>query len=53
MIFEQDDTNTKHIYKNHVNTDMKFNKFKELCDKFWKDKFLCIVIDIESDINNW
>ena len=52
IIFKQDDSNTKHIYKNHVNTDMKFNKFKELCDKCWKDKFGFIVIDKERDINN-
>ena len=52
IIFKQNASETKDIYKNHVNTDMKFNKFKELCDKCWKDKLGFIVIAKESDINN-
>ena len=36
-IFRQDDVNLKHIYDEHVNTDMSYNRFKEFCGKCWGD----------------
>lgn len=44
IIFKQDDTNLKHIYNDHVNADMSFEKFKELCGKAWAEKFGFLVI---------
>ena len=32
-IFRQDEVNVKHIYDDHVNTDMTYVQFKELCSK--------------------
>ena len=31
VIFRQDEMNLKHIYTDHVNTDMMFEKFKNVC----------------------
>lgn len=51
-IFRQDDTNLKHIYNDHVNTDMSFNEFKNLCAKCWDhNKYSFLLIDKESEIN--
>lgn len=51
VLFRQDDTNLKHIYDDHVNSDMTFVQFKELCNKCWKDdKYGFIVIDRDSPI---
>ena len=52
IIFSQDELNLKHIYNNHVNTDMKFNEFKDVCHECWKNKHGFLVIDKDSDINN-
>lgn len=52
IVFKQDDRNLQHIYKDHVNTDMSFQKFKEMCTEVWKhgrNKF--IVIDKDREIN--
>lgn len=52
VIFKQDDTNLKHVYNDHVNTDMSYNKFKDTCSQAWKDNNGFLVIDKESDIEN-
>jgi hypothetical protein len=52
VIFRQDEMNLKHIYKDHVNTDMSFELFKELCSQCWYEKFGFLVIDKDSDIND-
>ena len=36
-IFRQDEVNLNHIYYDHVNTDMTYIQFKELCSKWWRD----------------
>lgn len=52
IVFRQDELNLKHIYADHVNTDMSFDKFKEICNKIWSgDKYEFLVIDKESGIN--
>lgn len=53
IIFRQDDMNMKHIYDDHINTDMSFTKFRELCGMCWnKNKYGFIVIAKDDDINN-
>lgn len=52
VLFKQDDMNLKHVYNDHVNTDMVYEKFRELCSKAWKNKFGFLVIDKDSDIEN-
>lgn len=52
ILFKQDDTNLKHIYADHVNTDMKFEQFKILCSDVWNaDSHGFVVIDKESAID--
>lgn len=53
MVFKQDFKNLHHIYHDHVNTDMTFEKFKDMCFKVWNsslNEFL--VIDKDSVLNN-
>jgi len=51
VLFRQDDVNLKHIYDNHVNTDMALLNFKSLCSKCWMDKHGFLVIDKDRPIN--
>lgn len=53
VIFRQDETNLKHIYNDHVNTDMSFENFKKLCLQCWhEDGHGFTVVDKTSDIKN-
>ena len=49
-IFPQDRTNIKHIYDDHVNTDMSFNTFLEICALCWKEPFSFLVINKDNAI---
>lgn len=51
VLFKQDDMNLKHVYSDHVNTDMEFAKFKELCSNAWKNKHGFIVISKEDEVD--
>lgn len=52
VIFQQDEMNLKHIYNDHVNTDMPFEKFKNLCLQCWNSSdHGFIVIDKNSSMN--
>lgn len=44
ILFKQDDINLKHVYDEHVTTDMPFRKFKELCGNCWKTIYGFVVI---------
>lgn len=50
IIFKQDEMNLRHIYNDHVNTDMLFSDFRRLCAECWKDKYEFVVIDKDSSI---
>lgn len=52
VIFKQDDTNLKHIYVEHVNSDMSWGQFKSLCSLIWKQKHQFMVINKDCDMNN-
>lgn len=51
VLFKQDDMNLRHIYSDHVNTDMTFETFKLLCSLAWKDKYGFLVVSKDSDFN--
>jgi len=52
ILFRQDDVNFKHINDDHVNTDMSYNHFKNLCSKCSVDGKHCfIVVDKDRGIN--
>lgn len=52
VIFQQDATNLKHIYDDHINTDMSFQEFKDLCSTCWRQSYDFIVVDKDSSLNN-
>lgn len=45
IMFQQDVTNLKHIYDDHVNIDMSYQDFKEICSYCWANKFEFLTID--------
>lgn len=52
VLFKQDERNMRHVYNDHVNTDMSFDVFKKVCDEAWKsDKYGFLVVDKDSDMN--
>lgn len=52
VIFRQDEMNLKHIWSDHVNTDMAFENFKKLCLQCWHDEHGFVVIDKTSVLQN-
>lgn len=52
IIFKQDEVNLKHIYDEHVNTDMTYSSFKDVCIECWKNKFGFFVLVKDADIDN-
>lgn len=52
MIFKQDETNLKHVYDDHVNVDMPYQKFKEMCSFCWKEPYGFLVINKNCEINS-
>lgn len=52
VLFKQDDMNLKHVYDDHVSTDMPFEEFKNLCRTCWEDKHGVLVIVKENDLQN-
>ena len=43
ILFKQDDTNLKYVYNDHVNTDMFYKDFCELCRCCWQQKYGFVV----------
>lgn len=52
ILFKQDETNLKHVYSDHVNTDMSYDQFKGICAQVWLKNNGFLVIDKESDIHD-
>lgn len=51
ILFQQDGTNLKHVYNDHVNTDMSYETFCSLCRRCWREKYGFVVIDKDSAMN--
>lgn len=52
IIFKQDELNLKKIFSDHVNPDISFSQFLDICKECWKNKYGFMVIDKDSDISN-
>lgn len=52
VLFKQDDINLKHVYQEHVNTDMSWTQFREMCSKVWSEPFSYLVINKDCEKNN-
>lgn len=52
VLFKQDDMNLRHVYNDHVNTDMSYTEFKSVCSACWNgEKYGFLVIDKDSELN--
>lgn len=51
IIFKQDETNLKHIYNEHVNTDINWPVFKQLCSTIWKNRYDFLLINKDCELN--
>ncbi|EZA62849.1 hypothetical protein X777_01165, partial [Ooceraea biroi] len=52
ILFRQDGTNLRHVYNDHVNTDMAFEEFVALCRDCWRRRYGFLVIDKDSALHN-
>lgn len=52
VLFRQDELNLRHVYNDHVNTDMKYETFKDLCSQAWSDRYGFLVVDKDSSMNS-
>lgn len=53
ILFKMDELNLHHVYNDVVNTDMTYEKFRDLCAQCWntESRFGFIIIDKEADLN--
>lgn len=49
ILFKQDELNLRHVYDDHVTTDMTFLEFKQICSECWIEKYGFIVIDKDCE----
>lgn len=52
VLFKQDETNLKHVYNDHVISDMTYKSFREICSRAWQDKYGFLVIVKDDPLNN-
>lgn len=52
IMFKQDEMNMKHIYNDHVGSDMSFKQFINICHECWKDKHGFLVISKDNEIES-
>lgn len=50
IMFKQDEINMKHIYTEHIGSDMTYNTFTEMCRECWKDKYGFLLISKDDDL---
>lgn len=50
LVFKQDDTNLRHIYSEHVNKDIPWSQFKDLCSSIWKEPYQFFGINKDSAV---
>lgn len=51
IIFKQDELNLHLIHRDHVNTDMTYSQFYNMCAKCWNEKYGFIVINKDAQLN--
>jgi len=52
ILFKQDGINMKHVDNDHVNIDMFYKVFCELCRNCWRQKYGFLVFDKDSALTN-
>lgn len=51
VLFKQDDTNMRHVYDEHVTTDMTWSQFRDMCSKIWSEPYSYLVINKDCEKN--
>lgn len=51
IVFKQDEVNLRHIYDEHVNSDIEWYKFKKLCVLVWKEPYNFLLINKDCHAN--
>lgn len=51
ILFKQDDINLKHVYDEHVGSDMSWAQFREMCSAVWSKPFSYLVINKDCEKN--
>jgi len=52
VLFKQDELNLKHVFNDHVGSDMTFDKFKSMCSLCWQKTYGFLSIFKDNDLNN-
>lgn len=52
LLFKQDERNLKHVYNDHVSTDMTYPIFKEMASHCWNKRYGFLFIDKDSEMNS-
>ena len=52
ILFKQDVTNMKHIYNEHVSSDLTYKEFNDVCNLCWDKTYGYLVINKTRDKNN-
>jgi len=52
IIFKEDDLSMRHIYRDHINTDMNYETFVKICQKCWEDKNGFLLMSKDNEMNN-
>lgn len=52
ILFKQDDINLKHVYDEHVGSDMSWTQFRQMCSKVWNEPFSYVVINKDCERNH-
>jgi len=52
IMFKQDDLNMRHVYRDHINTDINYETYVKICQKFWEDKQGFLLISKDNEMNN-
>lgn len=51
VLFKQDEINMRHVYDEHVNTDMTWKQFREMCARIWGEPYSYLVINKDCKMN--
>lgn len=51
VLFKQDLTNLKHVFEDHIMSDMEFHRLKEISDACWENRHGILVIDLDCSVS--
>lgn len=52
ILFKQDKMNLRHVYDDHVTSDMPLEQFEKMCRQCWNDQYGIMVIVKDFDLHN-